>query len=304
MEPFEVHILGCGSALPTTRHNASSQVIKIGNKQFMVDCGEGTQLQLRRYHIHFSFINHIFISHLHGDHCFGLIGLISTFGMLGRTAPLHIYADPKLEELMKPQIDYFCKGMNYPLFFHNIDPTRQQTIYEDNTITVETLPLSHRIPCCGYLFREKPKKRHLIGDVANYYNIPTYMRQSIKDGADFITPEGEVIPNCRLTKEPDPSRSYAYCSDTAPCRFGCGVLDGVDLLYHEATFAESEKERAAQTFHSTARQAAQAAKDAGVKRLLIGHYSSRYDTADVQLDEAREIFPDTIAAEEGDVINI
>lgn len=304
MEPFEVHILGCGSALPTTRHNASSQVIKIGNKQFMVDCGEGTQLQLRRYHIHFSFINHIFISHLHGDHCFGLIGLISTFGMLGRTAPLHIYADPKLEELMKPQIDYFCKGMNYPLFFHNIDPTRQQTIYEDNTITVETLPLSHRIPCCGFLFREKPKKRHLIGDVANYYNIPTYMRQSIKDGADFITPEGEVIPNCRLTKEPDPSRSYAYCSDTAPCRFGCGVLDGVDLLYHEATFAESEKERAAQTFHSTARQAAQAAKDAGVKRLLIGHYSSRYDTADVQLNEAREIFPDTIAAEEGDTIII
>lgn len=304
MEPFEVHILGCGSALPTTRHNASSQAIKIGNKQFMVDCGEGTQLQLRRYHIHFSFINHIFISHLHGDHCFGLIGLISTFGMLGRTAPLHIYADPKLEELMKPQIDYFCKGMNYPLFFHNIDPTRQQTIYEDNTITVETLPLSHRIPCCGFLFREKPKKRHLIGDVANYYNIPTYMRQSIKDGADFITPEGEVIPNCRLTKEPDPSRSYAYCSDTAPCRFGCGVLDGVDLLYHEATFAESEKERAAQTFHSTARQAAQAAKDAGVKRLLIGHYSSRYDTADVQLDEAREIFPNTIAAEEGDTIII
>lgn len=304
MEPFEVHILGCGSALPTTRHNASSQVIKIGNKQFMVDCGEGTQLQLRRYHIHFSFINHIFISHLHGDHCFGLIGLISTFGMLGRTAPLHIYADPKLEELMKPQIDYFCKGMNYPLFFHNIDPTRQQTIYEDNTITVETLPLSHRIPCCGFLFREKPKKRHLIGDVANYYNIPTYMRQSIKDGADFITPEGEVIPNCRLTKEPDPSRSYAYCSDTAPCRFGGGVLDGVDLLYHEATFAESEKERAAQTFHSTARQAAQAAKDAGVKRLLIGHYSSRYDTADVQLDEAREIFPDTIAAKEGDTIII
>ncbi len=299
-----MHILGCGSALPTTRHNASSQVIKIGNKQFMVDCGEGTQLQLRRYHIHFSFINHIFISHLHGDHCFGLIGLISTFGMLGRTAPLHIYADPKLEELMKPQIDYFCKGMNYPLFFHNIDPTRQQTIYEDNTITVETLPLSHRIPCCGFLFREKPKKRHLIGDVVNYYNIPTYMRQSIKDGADFITPEGEVIPNCRLTKEPDSSRSYAYCSDTAPCRFGCGVLDGVDLLYHEATFAESEKERAAQTFHSTARQAAQAAKDAGVKRLLIGHYSSRYDTADVQLDEAREIFPNTIAAKEGDTIII
>lgn len=136
MEPFEVHILGCGSALPTTRHNASSQVVRIGNKLFMIDCGEGTQLQLRRGHIHFSFINHIFISHLHGDHCFGLIGLISTFGLLGRTAPLHIYADKKLEELLQPQIDFYCKGMNYPVFFHHIDATRHEVIFEDNTITV------------------------------------------------------------------------------------------------------------------------------------------------------------------------
>lgn len=304
MEPFEIHILGCGSALPTTRHNASSQIIKIGNKQFMVDCGEGTQVQLRRHHIHFSFINHIFISHLHGDHCFGLIGLISTFGLLGRTAPLHIYADPKLEELMKPQIEFFCKGMNYPLFFHGIDTTRHQVIYEDNTISVESLPMKHRIPCCGFLFREKPKRRHLIGDIANFYNIPAYMRQSIKDGADFTTPSGEVIPNSRLTKDADPSRSYAYCSDTAPCSHNNAALQGVDLMYHEATFADSEKERAAQTLHSTAHQAAQIAKDAGVKRLVIGHYSSRYDTPDTLLDEARGIFPDTIAAKEGMVINI
>ena len=304
MEPFEIHILGCGSALPTTRHNASAQIIKIGNKQFMVDCGEGTQVQLRRSHIHFSFINHIFISHLHGDHCFGLIGLISTFALLGRTAPLHIYADSNLEEVMKPQIDFFCKGMNYPLFFHSIDATKQEVIFEDNTITVETLPLRHRMPCCGFLFREKPKRRHLIGDIVNFYNIPAYMRQAIKEGADYTTPDGEVIPNSRLTREPDRSRSYAYCSDTAPCTHNNEALKDVDLLYHEATFAESEKERAAQTFHSTARQAAQIAHSAGVKRLMIGHYSSRYETPDILLSEARELFPETIAAKEGLIVNI
>ena len=304
MEPFEIHILGCGSALPTTRHNASAQIIKIGNKQFMVDCGEGTQVQLRRSHIHFSFINHIFISHLHGDHCFGLIGLISTFALLGRTAPLHIYADSNLEEVMKPQIDFFCKGMNYPLFFHSIDATKQKVIFEDNTITVETLPLRHRMPCCGFLFREKPKRRHLIGDIVNFYNIPAYMRQAIKDGADYTTPDGEVIPNSRLTREPDRSRSYAYCSDTAPCTHNNEALKDVDLLYHEATFAESEKERAAQTFHSTARQAAQIAHSAGVRKLMIGHYSSRYETPDILLSEARELFPETIAAKEGLIVNV
>lgn len=304
MEPFEVHILGCGSALPTTRHNASSQVVRIGNKLFMIDCGEGTQLQLRRGHIHFSFINHIFISHLHGDHCFGLIGLMSTFGLLGRTAPLHIYADKMLEELMKPQLDFFCKGMNYPIFFHHIDATKNQTIFEDNTITVETLPQSHRIPCCGFLFKEKPKRRHLIGDAVNFYNIPIYMRQAIKDGADFTTPDGETIPNSRLTKDADPSRSYAYCSDTLPCPGNCELMKDVDLLYHEATFAESEKTRAKSTFHSTAKEAATMAKEAGAKRLVIGHYSSRYDDSTPLQNEANEIFPCTECANEGDVFTI
>lgn len=304
MEPFEVHILGCGSALPTTRHNASSQVIRIGNKLFMIDCGEGTQLQLRKGHIHFSFINHIFISHLHGDHCFGLIGMISTFALLGRTAPLHIYADRKLEELLQPQLDFFCKGMNYPIFFHHINAGKHETIFEDNTVTVETLPQKHRIPCCGFLFKEKPKKRHLIGDAINYYNIPTYMRQAIKDGADYTTPEGEIIPNSRLTKDADPSRSYAYCSDTLPCPENCDIIKGVDLLYHEATFAESEKSRAATTHHSTAKEAADIAKRAEAKRLLIGHYSSRYeDSSKLQL-EASEIFPETMCAEEGAIFNI
>jgi ribonuclease Z len=304
MEAFEIHILGCGSALPTTRHNASSQVIRIGNKQFMIDCGEGTQLQLRRNHIHFSFINHIFISHLHGDHSFGLIGLISTFGLLGRTAPLHIYADAMLEKVMKPQLDFYCKDIKYPLFFHSIDASKHSVIYEDNTITVETLPLNHRMPCCGFLFREKPKRRHLIGDVANFYNIPIYQRQSIKDGADYTTPDGTVIPNSKLTREADPSRSYAYCSDTRPCPQICGYLKDVDLLYHEATFAESEKERAKVTHHSTAKEAAEIALTAGVKRLLLGHYSSRYDDEKQLLSEAREIFTATECANEGMVVNI
>ena len=304
MEAFEIHILGCGSALPTTRHNASSQVIRIGNKQFMIDCGEGTQLQLRRNHIHFSFINHIFISHLHGDHSFGLIGLISTFGLLGRTAPLHIYADAMLEKVMKPQLDFYCKDIKYPLFFHSIDASKHSVIYEDNTITVETLPLNHRMPCCGFLFREKPKRRHLIGDVANFYNIPIYQRQSIKDGADYTTPDGTVIPNSKLTREADPSRSYAYCSDTRPCPQICGYLKDVDLLYHEATFAESEKERAKVTHHSTAKEAAEIALTAGVKRLLLGHYSSRYDDEKQLQSEASEIFTATECANEGMVVNI
>ena len=304
MESFEVHILGCGSALPTTRHNASSQIVKIGNKLFMIDCGEGTQLQLRKNHIHFSFINHIFISHLHGDHCFGLIGLISTFGLLGRTAPLHIYAENELERLMKPQIEYFGKGIVFPIIFHNINAAEHATIYEDNTITVETLPLKHRIPCCGFLFREKPKKRHLIGEAVNYYNIPTYMRQTIKDGADYTTPEGETIPNSRLTKDADPSRSYAYCSDTLPCPENNIYLKDVDMLYHEATFAEREKGRAATTHHSTARQAAEIALGANAKRLIIGHYSSRYDSTEELRAEAAEIFPNTESADEGKVFSI
>ena len=270
----------------------------------MIDCGEGTQLQLRRRHIHFSFINHIFISHLHGDHSFGLIGLISTFGLLGRTAPLHIYADAMLEKVMKPQLDFYCKDIKYPLFFHSIDASEHCVIFEDNTITVETLPLNHRMPCCGFLFKEKPKRRHLMGDVANFYNIPIYQRQSIKDGADFVTPEGVVISNARLTKEADPSRSYAYCSDTRPCPNICEYLKDVDLLYHEATFAESEKERAKITHHSTAKEAAEIAKNAGVKKLLIGHFSSRYDDESQLLSEAREIFPDCACANEGSIFKI
>lgn len=304
MEKFEVHILGCGSALPTTRHNASSQVVRIGNKQFMIDCGEGTQLQLRKSHLHFSFINHIFISHLHGDHCFGLIGMISTFGLLGRNAPLHIYAHHMLQKIIQPQMDFFCKELPYHVEFHNIDPTQHKTIYEDKSITVETLPQKHRIPCCGFLFKEKPKKRHIIGEMMEYYNIPTYLRQGIKDGDDFTTTDGQIIPNDRLTRDADPSRSYAYCSDTLPCPENKIYLNDINLLYHEATFAKSEKKRAAETFHSTALQAAEIALEAKVHKLIIGHFSSRYTDDNILLDEAKELFPNTELAYEGATFSI
>lgn len=304
MEPFEVHILGCGSALPTTRHNATSQIVRICNKQFMMDCGEGTQLQMRRSHIHFSFVNHIFISHLHGDHCFGLIGLISTFGLLGRTAPLHIYADPLLQRLMQPQLNFFCNGLKYPLHFHNIDATKQAVIYEDKSITVETIPLQHRIPCCGFLFKEKPKKRHLIASMIEYYNIPIHLRAGIKEGNDYTTTDGTIIPNSRLTTDADPSRSYAFCSDTLPCPGIAEQIKEVNLLYHEATFAETEESRAKETFHSTARQAAQIAKAANVKQLVIGHFSSRYKDDEPLLKEAKEVFPATSLANEENIFHI
>lgn len=304
MEPFEVHILGCGSALPTTRHNATSQIVRICNKQFMIDCGEGTQLQMRRSHIHFSFVSHIFISHLHGDHCFGLIGLISTFGLLGRTAPLHIYADPLLQRLMQPQLNFFCNGLKYPLHFHNIDATKQAVIYEDKSIIVETIPLQHRIPCCGFLFKEKPKKRHLIASMIEYYNIPNHLRAGIKEGNDYTTTDGTIIPNSRLTTDADPSRSYAFCSDTLPCPGIAEQIKEVNLLYHEATFAEAEESRAKETFHSTARQAAQIAKAANVKQLVIGHFSSRYKDDEPLLKEAKEVFPATSLADEENIFHI
>lgn len=304
MEPFEIQILGCGSALPTTRHNASSQVVRVGNRWFMIDCGEGTQQQLRKQHISFSQISSVFISHLHGDHCFGLIGMISSFSLLGRTAPLHIYADKLLRQIMKPQLDFFCKGLPYKLIFHDIDATSHTVIYEDNAITVETIPQEHRLPCCGFLFREKPKKRHIIGEMMEFYKVPEYLRRGLKDGNDFITPDGVVIPNERLTREADPSRSYAYCSDTLPCHQNIKYIRGVDLLYHEATFAESEKVRAKETFHTTARQAAEIARDAHVGQLIIGHFSSRYNDDNILLDEAREIFPATEKADESRIFGI
>lgn len=298
MEKFEIHILGCGSALPTTRHQATSQVLNIREKLFMIDCGEGTQVQLRRSRLRFSRLNHIFISHLHGDHCFGLIGLISTYAMLERTAQLHIYAHADLQRLLAPQLDYFCKGMTFEVVFHPFNPSERTVIYEDRSVSVETIPLRHRLPTCGFLFREKPTSRHIRRDMIDFYQIPVYMINRIKNGEDYMLDDGTCIPCDRLTLPADPPRSYAYCSDTAYLPRIVEQIQGVDLLFHEATFASSEAVRARQAFHSTAEQAAKIALDAQVKKLVIGHFSARYETETVLLEEASAVFPNTVLAAE------
>ena len=298
MEKFEVNILGCGSALPTTRHFASSQVVNIREKLFMIDCGEGAQLQLRRSKLKFSRLNHIFISHLHGDHCFGLMGLISTFGLLGRTATLHIYAHKELEKLLAPQLEFFCKGMSYSVEFHAIDPTKAAVIYDDRSVTISTIPLKHRIPTCGFLFQEKQTPNHIIRDMVDFYKIPVFELNRIKNGEDYVTPDGTVVPNHRLTTPSDPARSYAYCSDTICLKNIIPLIKGVNLLFHEATFAQADAARAKETFHTTAMQAAEIARDAEVKQLLIGHFSARYEDESILLKEAQSIYPNTLLAKE------
>lgn len=298
MEKFEVHILGCGSALPTTRHLATSQVINIREKLFMIDCGEGAQVQLRKSRLKFSRLNHIFISHLHGDHCFGLMGLISTFGMLERTANLHIHCHADLQRILEPQIEFFCKGMPYNVVFELFNPGEQAVIYDDRSVSVETIPLRHRVPCCGFLFREKPTPNHIRRDMIDFYQIPTYLINRIKNGEDYVLEDGTVIPNTRLTTPSDPPRSYAYCSDTCYLPRICEQIKGCDLLFHEATFADADAKRAKETFHTTAPQAAEIAKAAQVKKLVIGHYSARYEDESILLKEASEVFPQTILAQE------
>ena len=298
MEKFELHILGCGSALPTTRHFATSQVVNLREKLFMIDCGEGAQMQLRKSRLKFSRLNHVFISHLHGDHCFGLLGLISTFGLLGRTAELHIHSPKGMEELFAPMLDFFCKNMSYKVTFHEFETQQPVVVYEDRSMTVTTIPLRHRIPCCGFLFEEKQCPNHIIREMIDFYQVPVYELNRIKNGEDFVTPEGDVIPNSRLTRPSDPPRKYAYCSDTIYLKKIAEQIRGVDLLFHEATFAHSEKARAKATFHTTAAQAAQLALDAQVKRLVIGHFSARYEEEQVLLKEAASVFPQTVLAKE------
>ena len=304
MEKFELHILGCGSALPTTRHFATSQVVNLRDKLFMIDCGEGAQMQLRKSRLKFSRLNHIFISHLHGDHCFGLMGLISTFGLLGRTAELHIHSPKGLEELLTPMLNFFCHTLAYKVIFHEFDTRQTSVVYEDRSMTVTTIPLQHRIPCCGFLFAEKARPNHIIRDMVDFYKVPVYELNRIKNGSDYVTPEGEVIANTRLTRPSDPPRKYAYCSDTIFRPEIVEQLSGVDLLFHEATFAESELARAKETYHTTAAQAARKALEAGVRQLVIGHFSARYEDESILLKEASAVFPNTILAKENLCISL
>lgn len=303
MARFQIHILGCGSALPNLKHNTSSQVVDIHDKMFMVDCGEGTQLQLRKSKIHFSKINAIFISHLHGDHCFGLMGMISTFGLLGRTAPLHIYAPKDMEELFKLQKRMFCSTFEYELIFHPVDTTKNNVVYEDKSLTVETIPLNHRLPCCGYLFCEKPGLPHINREMCDFYDVPQCQYNNIKNGADWHDTDGNTIENKRLVIPADPPLSYAYCSDTRYMPKLHKLIEGVDVLYHESTYTDADEKNARKYFHSTARQAATVARDAKVKMLLLGHYSSKYSDESVILNEARSVFNNSFLTNEMDVID-
>ncbi len=304
MLPFKVHILGCGSALPTPKHFASSQIVEIRGKMFMIDCGEGTQIQIRQSHINFNKISAVFISHLHGDHCFGVIGMISTFGMLGRIAPLHIYAHKDFEAILKEEMNFFCNALEYEVIFHSIDTTKSKVIYEDRSLYVETIPLEHKIPCTGFLFSEKPSLPHIRRDMIDFYKIPLCYCNNIKNGESFTLEDGTIIPSTSLTKPADPPRKYAYCSDTAYIPELYKLIQGVDLLYHEATYCQDMLSNALLYGHSTAFQAAQVAKKAKVKKLILGHYSARYDDEDKILQEAIKVFPNTSLTHELDVFNV
>ncbi len=299
MEPFRVKILGCGSALPTGKHFASSQVIDVRGKQFMVDCGEGTQMQLRKYRVHFSRLIAVFISHMHGDHCFGLLGMLSTFGMTGRNAPLHLYAPDYFEPLFKEELDFFCPSLGFEVVYHPVDTTVNKVLYEDKTLVVESIPLSHRVPCNGFLFNEKPTLPHIRRDMIDFYGIPLSQINNIKAGAGWTTPDGVEVPHERLVTPADPTRSYAYCSDTRYMPDLHRYVEGVSTLYHESTYDNSHADRAKLFWHSTAGQAAQVARDAHVGKLLLGHYSARYDDENTLLRDARAVFPQSYLTNEG-----
>ena len=241
---------------------------------------------------------------LHGDHCFGLPGLISTLGMLGRTGELVVHGPKEVETYLRPVMDLFCRGMEFEVRFNPVDTRSHSLVMEDRSLSVYSIPLKHRIPTCGYLFAEKPKEAHIIREMTDFYQVPVRCMKDIKQGQDYVTPEGEVVPNSRLTRPAAPPKRYAFCSDTAYNRSIIPIIEGADLLYHEATFAECDLARAKETFHSTARQAAEIARDAHVKRLVIGHYSARYEDLSELHREAEAVFPGTILGNEGTVIPV
>lgn len=297
---FELTILGSSSAVPTSKRNLTAHVLNAHERFFLIDCGEGTQLQIRKNKIRFGKINHIFISHLHGDHIFGLFGLISTFSLLNRQTDLHIYAHKELEHILENHIAYFERTLPFTIVYHHLNPKKNEVVYEDKRITVETIPLKHRIPTCGFLFKEKPHLRNLKKNVVQQYEIPIRKIQNIKEGADLELFEGQTIPNAELTLPPYKQRSYAYCTDTAYSEKIIPIIQNVDLLFHEATFNEQLNSQAKKTFHSTAKQAATIAQKANVRKLIIGHFSARYKDVTPLVEEARKVFNPVFPAEDGE----
>lgn len=297
MPKFELNILGCGSAKPTTRHLPSCQVLNVRDNLMMIDCGEGAQMAMSRQRLKFSRLRHIFISHLHGDHWFGLPGLLSTMGLHEQTGTVTVHIFKDGAQLLQQMVG-FMGQLPYHLEI-NVIGTQPACIHEDNAVTVSTFTLNHRVPAVGFIIREKPKMRHINPEATREANVPHWAMNSLRQGLDYVTPEGIVIPNAQLTTDADPNVSYAYCSDTRPSPRVTAALEGVDWLYHEATYGEECKRQAHARYHSTAHEAAQTAHDAHVKQLIIGHFSSRYLDETPLLHEAQTIFPNTRLANEG-----
>jgi ribonuclease Z len=304
MLPFNLTILGSSSATPTSERNPTAQLLAHGEKLFLIDCGEGTQVSLRRMHIHFQRIKHIFISHLHGDHFYGLIGLVSSMHLLGRTKPLYIYGPAGLKEIIDLQLKASMTTLLYPLEFHETQAEKPEVIFEDELIKVSSFPMLHRIPTTGFVFSEKPYERKIRRDVIELPKIPVHLLPKIKAGADFTDADGSVHPNSVITIDPPTPRTYAFCSDTAYFEDIIPTVQGADVLYHETTFMNNRESNAADKFHSTTGQAATIALKAGAKKLLIGHYSARYDDLQPLLDEARAVFPETELAVDGKIFEI
>ena len=296
---MKLKILGCYAATPRTLSNPTAQVLEIKNHLFLIDCGEGTQVQLRKNKIKFSRINHIFISHLHGDHFYGLIGLISTFMLLNRENDLHIYGPVGIKEIILLQLRASGSYTGYNLFFHELVSLESEVIYEDDTVVVKTIPLNHRIYTNGFLFQEKVGKRHLNSEAVAKYKIEKVYFDKIKSGGSVTLDSGEVIENNLLSLPPDAPKSYAFCSDTLYDESIIPYIKGVDVLYHEATFLESEAHFTQKTKHATAKEAAQIAKLANVKQLILGHYSTRYGSIELFKTEAQTIFENVLLADDG-----
>ncbi|WP_366183051.1 ribonuclease Z [Flavobacterium ovatum] len=296
---MKLTILGCYAATPRTFTNPTAQVLEIKNRLFLIDCGEGTQVQLRKNKIKFSKINHVFISHLHGDHFFGLIGLISTFSLLGRTTDLHIYGPKGIKEISLLQLKLSNSWTNYKLFFHEIVSEESKVIFEDDKVIVKTIPLKHRVYTNGFLFQEKLDKRKLNVEAVERYKIDTCFYQNIKNGKDITLDNGDVIENGELTFDPIAPKSYAFCSDTVYNEAILPVIEGVDVLYHESTFLDSEKVLANKTMHSTAIEAATIAMKSNAKQLILGHYSTRYESIELFQKEAKTVFSEVWLADDG-----
>lgn len=292
-------ILGCYAATPRTLTNPTSQVLEMKNRMFLIDCGEGTQVQLRKNKIRFSKINHVFISHLHGDHVYGLIGLVSTFSLLNRQTDLHIHGPKGIKEMILLQLKLSASWTSYDLYFHELESDKPEVVFEDEKVKVTTIPLKHRVYTNGYLFQEKNPERKLNIEAVEHYGIDTVYYQKIKYGGDITLEDGRVIPNSELTFDPLPAKSYAFCSDTVYNEDILPLIKDVDVLYHESTFLESEERYCEKTMHCTAKQAAIIAKKANAKHLILGHFSTRYDSIERFKHEAETVFESVHVADDG-----